>query len=297
MKVSVIIPVYNREKELLRAINSVLNQTIQDFEILVIDDCSTVPLQALLNVLNDQRIKYHKLEVKGNANVCRNVGIKTALGDYVAMLDSDDEWLPMHLENKISTLEQRSADGIFGSCRIDNGIRMLDKISRPFHHNEKMVNYLLSDGMAPTPTHVYKTACARQILWDESLVRHQDWDFSVRFSEKFSFIPSYDITCIVYWKAGERREEHFDSLIKFIDANKKEITPRLYFEYHALFYRNICDRKDVDQKYKKHYKREVLKNIDVLSLRDYLSTFGGNRGKLYRFKLRMEFIAKVLFKN
>lgn len=269
---------------------------MQDFEILVVDDFSEIDIKAIVTSYNDARIRYFKLQQKGYANVCRNIGVNNALGKYVAMLDSDDEWLPHHLQNKIDFLEQKNADGVFGSCCINNELRVLDKISRPFHHNEKMINYLLSDGMAPTPTHVYKTECAKSILWDENLRRHQDWDFSVRFSNKYKFLPSYDVSCIVHWKAGERREEHYDSLINFINTYQKDIKPRLYFEYHALFYRGLSQRKDVDNKYLLHYKKEVLRYIEELSLVDYLSTFGGGKSKLFRLWLRIEFIFKILLK-
>ncbi|MES2513948.1 MAG: glycosyltransferase family 2 protein [Bacteroidota bacterium] len=296
MVVSVVIPVYNREFELRRAIQSVLNQTIFDFEILVIDDYSEIDIQAIIISYNDSRIKYFRVPKKGYANVCRNIGINSALGKYVAMLDSDDEWMPHHLESKIRFLEERNADGVFGSCCINNELRILDKISRPFHHNEKMVNYLLSDGMAPTPTHVYKTDCAKHILWDESLRRHQDWDFSVRFAKNYTFIPCYDISCIVHWKAGERREEHLDSLISFISKNQKDIIPKLYFNYHALFYRNLSTRIDIEEKYKRHYKQECLRYIEELSLVDFLSTFGHQKGPWKRLMLRIEFLIRVLFK-
>jgi glycosyltransferase involved in cell wall biosynthesis len=295
--ISVIIPVYNREEELTRAVSSVLRQTVQDFEIIIVDDCSDIDLKSLVDSFLDKRIRYYRLNKRSNANVCRNKGITEAQGEFIAMLDSDDEWLPHHLESKIYRLTSQGADGVFGSCCIDNGKRVLDKISRPFHHGEKMVNYLLSDGMAPTPTHVYKTSVVREIMWDENLVRHQDWDFSVRFAEKFKFIPSYDISCVVYWKAGERRDEHFDSLISFINKNKKDIKPRLYFEYHRLFYTNIADRPEIEARYKQHYKREVLRYIDVISLKDYLSTFGNSKTKLGRLILRLAFVSKVLFKN
>src|ERR1700740_3319071 len=123
MMVSVVIPVHNREAELVRAIHSVMKQTMQDFEVLVVDDCSSIELKPTLEKLGDERIKYFRLPAKGNANVCRNKGIEEAKGKYVAMLDSDDEWQPIHLENKINTLEKKGVDGVFGSCVIDNGIR------------------------------------------------------------------------------------------------------------------------------------------------------------------------------
>lgn len=295
--VSVIIPTKNRSIELKRAIVSVLNQTHQNFEILVIDDHSDEDIQKVVLSFQNNRIHYSKSnKQESNANVCRNIGIENAKGTYIAMLDSDDEWLPHHLQSKISFLEQKNADGVFGSCCINNGLRIIDKISRPFHQDEKMINYLLSDGMAPTPTHVYKTECAKSVLWDEKLRRHQDWDFSVRFANKYKFIPSYDVSCIVNWKAGERREEHYDSLAKFISNNKKDIKHRLYFEYHALFYRGLSQRKDVDNKYCLHYKKEVLRYIEELSLVDYLSTFGRGKSKIFRVWLRIEFIFRILFK-
>ena len=90
--VSVIIPTFNRAHLIGRAIKSVLNQTYQDFEIIVIDDGSTDNTGEIIRSFTDKRIKYIKKYKKNKGiSVARNIGIKVARGKYIALLDSDDE--------------------------------------------------------------------------------------------------------------------------------------------------------------------------------------------------------------
>ena len=95
--ISVIIPVYNREQTIRRAVESVLKQTYKDFEIIVIDDGSTDNTVSQLKGLPVQLISQ---ENRGVSHA-RNVGIKASKGEYIALLDSDDEWLPQKLEKQI----------------------------------------------------------------------------------------------------------------------------------------------------------------------------------------------------
>lgn len=293
--VSIIIPVFNRTFELQRAIKSVLNQTIQDFEIFIIDDFSDVDLMPGINEFNDSRIKYTKLDKKGNANVCRNVGIKQSVGKYIAMLDSDDEWLPEHLEKKIKFLEEKNADGVFGSYFIDDGEQTREVLSRPFGKNESMVDYVLSDGRAATPTQVYKAECAKIVLWDEFLLRHQDFDFSVRFAENYKFIPSTDLTCIVHWTKGEKRTESIESQMQFIKKHIKKIKPSLYNKYFSNLYFQIQERADIQNHIKDSIRKESTKYLRYCSLVDYLSVEAKGKGKYIRLFLRFKYSLKVLF--
>ena len=143
--ISVIIQVKNRVDELKRAINSVLSQSIKhDYEIIVIDDKYDRDIKSVVENYKDSRLVYILNDKDiSNANVCRNLGFNLAKGDYIAMLDSDDEWLPNHLEQKIKFLEENSCEGVFGSYYIDDTIDKKDVISRSFKKAEVMINYLL----------------------------------------------------------------------------------------------------------------------------------------------------------
>lgn len=110
-KVSVVIVTYNRPKFLPLAIRSVLKQSFQDFEILVVDNGIDKPAKDLVKSFDDSRIKY--LPQTGNTGCSggKNVGIKNAMGEYVAFLDDDDIWLPEKLELQIKALEENSEVG------------------------------------------------------------------------------------------------------------------------------------------------------------------------------------------
>ena len=96
MEFSVILPTYNRVKFIKNAINSVLNQTFIDFELIIIDDGSTDNTLEIVTNINDSRIKYHYQE-NSERSAARNKGIDNASGTWICFLDSDDEYQPNHL--------------------------------------------------------------------------------------------------------------------------------------------------------------------------------------------------------
>jgi len=104
--VSVVIPTYNRAELLTRAIDSVLAQTYDDFELLVVDDGSTDDTEAVVTAYDDDRVRYLAHETNRGANPARNTGIEAAEGEFVAFLDSDDEWRPRKLEAQLDRLEE-----------------------------------------------------------------------------------------------------------------------------------------------------------------------------------------------
>lgn len=99
MTFTVVIPSYNRAGQIVSAINSILQQTFQDFEIIVVDDGSTDKTGEVVLSIKDNRIRYIRKENAG-ASSARNTGIAEAKGLYVSFLDSDDEWLPTMLEKQ-----------------------------------------------------------------------------------------------------------------------------------------------------------------------------------------------------
>jgi len=98
--ISVIIPTYNRANFIDVAIKSVLNQSYQDFEIIIVDDGSTDNTEEIVKNFNDFRINYFFHKFNQGISAARNTGIKACQGKYIAFLDSDDEWLPEKLDKK-----------------------------------------------------------------------------------------------------------------------------------------------------------------------------------------------------
>jgi glycosyltransferase involved in cell wall biosynthesis len=95
--ISIVIPLYNKEPHIARALNSVLAQTFQDFEVVIVDDGSTDNSAEVVKKFEDFRIRLIQQENRG-VSVARNRGIEAARAELIAFLDADDEWLPQHLE-------------------------------------------------------------------------------------------------------------------------------------------------------------------------------------------------------
>lgn len=118
--ISIIMPAYNSERFIEDAIRSVLSQTYQNWELLIIDDCSTDDTyeDAMCIAANDPRINVFKNEVNSGAAVSRNNGVSLAKGEYVAFLDSDDLWMPEKLEKQIEIVGNTHADICYTSYSI-----------------------------------------------------------------------------------------------------------------------------------------------------------------------------------
>jgi glycosyltransferase involved in cell wall biosynthesis len=110
-KISVVMPLYNKEKEVKRAIQSVLNQTVSDFELIVVNDGSTDKGPEVVQNINDPRIRLIN-QTNAGVSAARNRGIKEAQSELIAFLDADDEWMPDFLET-ILNLKTK-----FHSCEV-----------------------------------------------------------------------------------------------------------------------------------------------------------------------------------
>ena len=117
---SVVIPVFNRADALRRAIESVRAQTFQDFEIVVVDDGSTDDPKAVIEHFADPRIRFFR-QSNGGGGAARNRGIDEAKGLFTAFLDSDDLFLPHHLDSMHALLEGTTQIGGYARVRVDRG--------------------------------------------------------------------------------------------------------------------------------------------------------------------------------
>lgn len=129
--VSVIIPNYNSEKFIVETIESVLSQTYQNWELLVVDDCSTDSSVALIEgyTQRDNRIRLLRNENNKGAAYARNVGLQQAQGKWIAFLDSDDLWMPEKLERQVAFMKEKGYAFTYTDyTRIDEGSQSRDEL-------------------------------------------------------------------------------------------------------------------------------------------------------------------------
>lgn len=180
---SVIIPAFNRAPVLGRALESVRAQACQDFEIVVVDDGSRDDPKSVVEAFADPRIRFVRQANQGGG-AARNTGIDQAQGDFVAFLDSDDIFLPHHLEQMHALLKDSTNLAGYARVRVDRGEgRVFLKPPRALGPDENMANYLLADrGFTPTSTIVAPRVAAAEVRFDEHLRVAEDTDFAIRMT-------------------------------------------------------------------------------------------------------------------
>ena len=208
-KVSIVIPTYNRAWLLRKAILSVLNQTYQDFEIIVVDDASTDNTIDAINALNSKKIKYIRHDVNKGEAGARNTGILNTNGQYIAFLDDDDEWLPKKLElqvNKFENSPQKVGLIYTGSIsyyyKENKLIRKTQNI--PLHKGE-MYHILMKRNIIGPPSCVLiRRKCMEKIgLFDSAIAYGLDYDYWIRISKHFDF--KYLSEPLVKYRVHENR--------------------------------------------------------------------------------------------
>lgn len=197
--VSVIIPTHNRAALLPRAVRSVLAQTFQDFEIIVVDD-GTESVTPILKNFDDTRIHYIKNEGRHGGGAARNRGIKEARGEFVAFLDDDDEWLPEKLERQVQILQQHPE-----AVASFSGVRALKEDGAFLYEHgigRSGVVYPLEETLARpfiwTSALVVRRDTLLKELFDESLPKNQEWDLEIRLLTHGSFAAVPDVLVVLH---------------------------------------------------------------------------------------------------
>lgn len=190
-KISVIIPTYNRAHLIPRAIKSVLNQTYQDIEIIIVDDNSTDNTEEIVKNFKDIRLKYIRHNINKGASAARNTGIKASKGEYIAFQDSDDEWFPDKLEQQIKVF----ADGDLKVGVVYSGFYRIEADKKTYLPSDFYVqkevnihNELLKGNFVGTPTVLMKKECfENKRYFDENLPALEDWELWIELSKYYIF--------------------------------------------------------------------------------------------------------------
>lgn len=184
-KVSVIIPTYNRESTLGRAIDSVLNQTYRNFEVIVVDDGSTDNTSRVVEKYKN-RIRYYS-KLHGGVSAARNLGLEKSEGTWVSFLDSDDYWLPKKLEKQMEYL-QKNPDIMIAQTDeywIRNG-----KLVNPMKKHKKYSGWIFEQCLplcivSPSAVLIHQKVFNDVGVFDESFPVCEDYDLWLRVSLKY----------------------------------------------------------------------------------------------------------------
>lgn len=196
--VSIIIPSYGGASLLTRCINSVLGQTYQEIEVIIVDD-NGIGTQHQIETArimskyeNDRRIKYICHEKNINGSAARNTGFRVSCGEYIAFLDDDDEYNNDFIESQVQILNGTSDEYAISYSSFDlcsNG--SIVTTVQAFKQGDVFFDFLIHSFEMPTSSMLFKRSVVEEFGgFDETFRRHQDWEFVARILSKYKVIAN-----------------------------------------------------------------------------------------------------------
>ena len=188
--ISVIIPVYNGEKTIQQTIESVLNQSFKDFELIVIDDGSQDSTVEIVSSVSDPRLRMYSYPNAG-VSASRNRGIAKAVGEFISFLDADDLWTTDKLEAQLKALEANPQAAVAYSWTdyIDESGQFLYPGNHPMAAGDVYSELLLSDFLENGSNPLIRREALRQVgSFDESLFGPEDWELFIRLAARYHFV-------------------------------------------------------------------------------------------------------------
>ena len=287
-KVSVVMPTYNRAHLIGRAIQSVLNQTYQDFEIIVVDDGSMDNTEKVIREFQkkDKRILYIQHEKNKGEAAARNTGIEVAKGEYIAFQDSDDEWLPEKLEKQMRVFATAPPEvGVVytGFWRIENDKKVYIPFSWVKRKEGDIYEELLKANFIGTPVAIVRKECFEKAgLFDEMLPHLVDWELWIRISKFYEF-KCVDEPLLTSPFTPDSISANKEALIKALKiilskhfddfAKNKKILSKHYFSIGI----NLCSSNEIKDGRKYFIKAVKANPLNVkFLLVVFLSFFGQN---------------------
>lgn len=229
-QVSVIIPTYNRAQLLGRAIESVIQQTHEDFQLIIVDDGSTDDTRSVVEGYNDPRIDYIPHETNRGIPESRNTGLDRAEGAYIAFLDSDDEWLPNKLEHQIELLRTAGSE-----------VGLLYSRFRKIYPNgrSKLYHPPSSPSFVGYPSRwLVKSQVFSEIgRFDPSMPAWDDAEMCIRIAQKFKLL--YDSRLVMnYYLGGDSHSLNRGKVIpaarKMLDRYSEQVNKRQLAQWHFV---------------------------------------------------------------
>lgn len=235
--VTVVIPVYDRYSELERALKSVVEQSVGCREVIVVDDGSPGDIKAVVDSFSDNRFIYLRNEENRGVSYSRNRGIEAAGCPFIALLDSDDQWLPQKIERQLALFEQEPRLRMVHTEEIwmRNGKRVKQKKRHKKRGGELFIPSLELCIISPSSVMIKRELFAEVGLFDEELIVCEDYDLWLRItaSDSLGFIE--EPMLIKYGGHSDQLSFRYEAMDRFrlqsllklestlsLDSDKKE---------------------------------------------------------------------------
>lgn len=254
-RVSIVIPTHNRAEFLGAAVRSVLCQSFQDFEVVIVDDGSNDCTSTMVDTFRDERIHYIRHRMRRGGAAARNTGIARASGEYVAFLDDDDEWFPEKLERQMNIMlaSPPQVGGVYTGYFIVNrsdGSTCGQVIAR--NRGYLYPPILAENLIGGTSSVVLRRACLERVGWfDETLPSFQDYDLWIRVARGFEFecIPE---PLLKYFVHPHQVWTNLDALVQGLEVMLKKYGAAPAFRkkahrYFLSFGVRFCERNQFDR--------------------------------------------------
>jgi glycosyltransferase involved in cell wall biosynthesis len=215
-KVSVVIPTYNRARFLRAAVRTVLDQTFQDFEIVIVDDASSDDTPAVVASLGDGRIKYIRHEQNRRIAGARNTGVSSSAGEYIAFLDDDDEWRPRKLEQQVQILDisAPTVGAVYTAfAQVDVASGNVVGVITPVKRGHILHELGSRNWVGTASTVCVRRQCFEEVgLFDESVAFGEEYDMWIRIAHRFDF-RYIDEVLVGYGLHARRLSRNYDVMI------------------------------------------------------------------------------------
>jgi glycosyltransferase involved in cell wall biosynthesis len=320
--VSVIMPAFNRGRVIEKAIKSVISQTYPNWELIIVDDRSTDNTKAVIESIseNDKRVKYILNDRRKGPSGARNCGIINSKGEYLAFLDSDDEWLNHHLKDSLDVLLNEGVDISFAlwienrsqnMVKFDEQQEIREKLNKAFQvlkpktkgrlvfFGEGFYEFTIEESFYcyHINTMVFKRTILESVgLLDESLFANEDNDFTYKVFHDYSFCLIMDYHFI--YNQGQ------DNLYLFMDRSTTDIEmisgdqiliDKLTFNGNLENVMRIKRKQYIKASKKIKDKKKYLKIIDKSIAKKYF-TLGYLNRKKRKFKALSYYIKALAYK-
>lgn len=282
VKVSVILPTYNRSHSIIAACMSVLTQSFRDLELIIVDDASSEDIEALVLGIADHRLRYIRRATNGGAAAARNTGLAEARGRFIAFHDSDDLWLPDKLQTQLTLIESlpESVGAVTGAKivygrddRFNYGPGKISFAPSPKSRlslNEDQVAHILAENRVSLQNAVFRANCLPHRDWFDCRAKaNEDWKFAISLAQRTKIYETADPVVLAFCSpdsiSSNPRKEGIGT-IRILKDNKQLL--KRYRKQHAsiLLYMSRLLRKTNKKTLRRRFLMASIKTDPTILL-------------------------------